>query len=307
MKSVVIAGGSGIVGSRLSNILKKAGYSVFILTRNKVKTQKLEHFIHWDIENGIIDDQFAEADIIINMAGSGIAEGRWTTKRKKEAINSRLDTTQLLISEVKKRKMNIDSYISASAIGYYGDGGDKLLREEDGVQTDEFLSQVCVAWEDAASKASSITDKVCILRIGTVLSPSGGALEKMDITVPFGVANYIGNGKQLLSWIHLDDLCQMVQHCMEQPLNGIYNAVAPEVISNKDFARSLRDVINPKALVLPAPAFGVKMIFGEMARVVLNSSNVSADKIQAAGFKFSYPTIDQALSQLYPSKKSSAS
>lgn len=299
MKTIVIAGGSGTVGRRLNEILSQAGYAVLSLTRSEEKAKKDEHFIYWDISNGVIDDRFAKANIIINLAGSGIAEGRWTKERRKEIMSSRLDTTKLLISEVSKRKMDIDSYISASAIGYYGDGGDKLLKEEDGVQTDEFLSQVCVSWEDAAHNASSITDQVCILRIGTVLSPTGGALEKMDVTIPFGVANYLGSGKQMMSWIHLDDLCHMIHYSIEQSLSGIYNAVAPEVVSNKDFTRSLRDVINTKALVLPAPAFGIKMMFGEMARVVLNSSNVSANKIQAAGFKFLYPTVDQALRQLY--------
>ncbi len=299
MKTVVIAGGSGTVGRRLSEVLSEAGYTVSILTRSKEKAKNDDHFIHWDIEQKLIDDRFVQANIIINLAGSGIAEGRWTKEQKKEIMSSRLDTTELLISEVGKRNMEIDSYISASAIGYYGDGGDKLLTEEDGVQTDEFLSQVCVAWEEAAQKASSITDQVCILRIGTVLSRTGGALEKMDVTIPYGVANYLGNGKQLMSWIHLDDLCRIIHFNIKQSLNGIYNAVAPEVVSNKAFTRSLRDVINTKAMVLPAPAFGIKLMFGEMARVVLNSSNVSAEKIKSAGFKFSYPTVDQALRALY--------
>lgn len=302
MKTVVIAGGSGTVGSKLNDILTIAGYHVLILTRNKQKAKRTEHFIHWDIDKGVIGDQFSKADIIVNLAGSGIAEGRWTKERRDEIMSSRIDTTQLLISEVQRRKMDLDSYISASAIGYYGDGGEKLLREEDGVQTDEFLSQVCVAWEEAAQKASSITDHVCILRIGTVLSPTGGALEKMDVTIPYGVANYLGSGKQMMSWIHLDDLCHMIQYSIEHQLTSIYNAVAPEVVSNKDFTSTLRDAINTKALILPAPAFGIKMMFGEMARVVLNSSNVSADKIKEAGFKFSYPTLDEALRALYEKK-----
>jgi len=302
MKSVVIAGGSGIVGTRLTQVLSESGYNAFILTRDDKKAKEHDHFIHWDIKKGVIDDRYEQADIIINLAGSGIAEGRWTTQRKEEILSSRIDSTKLLISEASRRNMKVTAYISASAIGYYGDGGTQLLIEEDDVQTDEFLSQVCVAWEDVAHESSSITDKVSILRIGTVLSPSGGALEKMSVTIPYGIANYLGNGRQHMSWIHLDDLCYMIMFCIDEQLQGIYNAVAPEVVSNKSFTSALRDAINPKALLLSAPAIGIKLAFGEMSRVVLNSSNVDASKIINAGYKFLYPTVDQALTHLYPKK-----
>ncbi len=304
MKSVVIAGGSGTVGTRLSELLRKAGYKVLILTRSKEKVAKNDSYLFWDLHKGEIDERYRDIDYVVNLAGSGIAEGRWTDSRKEEIMNSRIDSSALLISKAKERGLNIKGYISASAIGYYGEGGTKELSEDSPVVTKEFLSDVCVAWEEAGLKAKSISPSVTILRIATVLSPRGGALEKMDVTIPYGVANYLGNGKQLMSWIHVDDLCRMIKYAIDKPLDGIFNATAPEVVSNKAFTAALRDVINPKALLLPAPALGIKLMFGEMSRVVLNSSNVTSHKIEKSGFSFTYPTVESALTQLYNSKKS---
>ena len=167
------------------------------------------------------------------------------------------------------------------------------------MQTKEFLSDVCVLWEASSAQAASITEYLCTLRIGTVLSREGGALAKMDATIPFGMANYLGTGKQMMSWIHIEDMCRLIWHSISVPLHGIFNAVAPDVVSNKDFTATLKDVINPSALLLPAPALAIKALFGEMSRVVLNSNHVSADKILSTGFNFKYPTLEEALGALY--------
>ena len=303
MKTIVIAGGSGTIGTKLKSLLANSEYRVCILTRNKEKADKDESFIHWDIGNGYIDEQFDnQVEVVINLAGAGIADGRWTPKRKRAIIDSRIESNKLLIETAKSRKIRLKNFISASAIGFYGNGGNSLLTEDTDPMTDEFLSQVCVLWEESADLARSISDHLCILRIGTVLSEEGGALEKMDQTIPFGVANYLGNGKQLMSWIHVTDVSEMIIFAMKNNLQGIYNAVAPEVVSNKNFTKILRDVVNPRALVLPAPALGIKVIFGEMARVVLNSSNVSSQKIQKEGFQFSFPDLKTALEDLYQNK-----
>ncbi len=217
MKSVVIAGGSGTVGTRLSELLKNAGYKVLILTRSKEKVTKNDSYLFWDLHKGEIDERYQNINYIVNLAGSGIAEGRWTDSRKKEIMDSRINSSALLISKAKERGLNIKGYISASAIGYYGDGGTKELTEDTPMVTKEFLSDVCIAWEEAGLKAKSISPSVTILRIATVLSPIGGALEKMDVTIPYGVANYLGNGKQLMSWIHVDDLCRMIKYAIDKP------------------------------------------------------------------------------------------
>jgi len=209
-----------------------------------------------------------------------------------------VDSSKFLIRTIQEENFPIQSYISASAIGYYGDGGNQLLHEDGEVVTKEFLSDVCVAWEQAASEAQELVDNLSIIRIGTVLSPERGALEKMSQTIPYGVANYLGSGRQWMSWIHLDDICKIFLFALEHELSGIYNGVAPEVLTNKEFTNQLRKAVNPKSALLPAPALGIKMVFGEMARVVLNSSKVSSRKIENAGFKFTYPTLEMALSNL---------
>lgn len=299
MKTIIIAGGSGTVGTRLAQILNIEEYKTLILSRNKKKCSIDDRFIYWDIDNGVVDQRITEASCIINLAGSGIADGRWTKKRKKEIVSSRVESTRLLLSSIKQHKIPLESYISASAIGYYGDGGTQLLTEESGVITKEFLSDVCVQWEEEAQAAQPLCQSLSIVRIGTVLSKTGGALEKMDKSIPFGIASYLGSGNQLMSWIHIDDLCHMIAYLIDKRLSGIYNGVAPEVLSNKDFTKTLRDVINPNALLVGTPSIALKLALGEMSRVVLNNSNVSAHKIINKGFSFKYPTLKNALENLY--------
>lgn len=299
MKTIIIAGGSGTVGSRLAQILKTKEYKTLVLTRNKEKCTRDSSFIYWDVENGEVDNRITEADSIINLAGSGIADGRWTNKRKEEIMSSRVDSTRLLISSIKNHSIPLESYISASAIGYYGDGGTQLLTEESDVITKEFLSDVCVRWEEEAHKAKSLCPSFSIIRIGTVLSKQGGALEKMDKSIPYGIASYLGSGDQLMSWIHIDDLCHMITFLLEKRLSGIYNGVAPEVLSNKEFTKILRNTVNPKALLVGTPSLALKLALGEMSRVVLNNSNISAQKILKSGFSFKYPTLRNALDDLY--------
>jgi len=298
-KHIIIGGGTGTVGQDLVRNLRAAGHTVQVLTRRKALASQSDDYLHWDLVTSIIDERLTRADVVINLAGSGIAEGRWTRKNKAEIIESRTLSNELLIETLSERSIHLERFIGASAIGYYGDADDKILSEEDDVVTDEFLSQVCVAWEAAMQPATQISDKLCIIRIGTVLSPSGGALEKMDQTIPMGIASYIGNGQQIMSWIHIEDISRMIIYCMDHGLNGIYNGVSPNALSNYDFTKTLRDVINPKALLVPAPSMAIRLVFGEMSRVVLNSNHVSAQKILNAGFKFSYPALKAALSEIY--------
>jgi uncharacterized protein (TIGR01777 family) len=295
MSKILIAGGSGLVGSLINRLAKAKGFETLILTRSP----SAENEIKWNIKNKEIDELAFSAQHIINLTGSGIADGRWTQERKEEIIKSRTESTRFLISEFAARGVTVDHFVSASAIGYYGDGRDQWLYEDTPVVTKEFLSEVCVLWEEASSLAERIAKNISVLRIGTVLSRNGGALAKMDMTIPYGVANYFGTGEQYMSWIHEEDLANMFLFMIEQNLTGIYNAVAPEVLTNKAFTKDLRDAVNAKALLLPAPAFGLKIALGEMSRVILNSSRVSAEKIIEHKFNFLYPTAKSALKDLY--------
>ncbi len=295
MEKILIAGGTGLVGKQLRNLLSSQPHTeVYILTRNPRNPEDLR----WNPSDKTYDPRASDCDHIINLAGAGIADGRWTAGRKKEILDSRIQSTELLVELLKKQNKRVKSFISASAIGYYGDGGEKWLYEDTSAVTQEFLSEVCIKWEEAATAARDVSDHLCILRIGTVLSTEGGALPKMTMTLPVGIANYFGNGNQYMSWIHEYDLAQMINYCISTRLDGIYNAVAPEVLTNKAFMNSLIQAGNHKALLLPAPAIGLKVALGEMSRVVLNSSRVSADKIMHAGFTWTYPTATEALKEL---------
>lgn len=299
MKHVVVGGGTGIIGQELEVLLVKEGFKVSILTRNKDKCADSKKYIYWNIDDQFIDDAFNDVDYLINLAGAGIAEKRWTSSRKKIILDSRVKGNELLVAEVKKRNIPLKHFITASAIGFYGDGKEELLTEESGVVTEEFLSDVCVAWEHSGALIKDLKIPYSAVRIGTVLSKEGGALEKLDMSIPYGIANYMGNGKQWMSWIHTTDICGILIHLIKNELEGIFNGVAPEILRAKEFTKILAQSINPKALVLPAPAIALKIALGEMSRVVLNSSKVSSKKIEEAGYQFKYPTLIAAVKDLY--------
>lgn len=299
MQTIIIAGGSGLVGSRLKTLLENQNFRVFVLTRNRDSARESQEFLYWNIGEKSMDSRFQEADHIINLCGAGIASKKWTNERKKEIISSRIEPIHFLLEKTKQYKIKLSSFTSASAIGYYGDSGNEVMEEDSAVATKEFLSDVCVQWEAEALKAREIATNVTILRIGTVLSASGGALEKMAMTIPYGVANYMGSGKQDMSWIHIEDLCAMFAHVINNNLRGIFNAVAPDVVSNKAFTTILKNTVNPHAIVIPAPAWALKLALGEMSRVVLNSSNISAQKIINSGFNFEYPNLKTTLKNIY--------
>ena len=303
VKSVLIAGGSGMVGKRLKKMLELNGYQVFSLTRQQDLAAQDVSYLYWNIEEGFIDPLALSCDHVINLSGAGIADQKWTPQRKELLIKSRTESTKFLIDQLSKRPVKLQNFISASAIGYYGNTGDKVCDEGCPPITNDFLSIICQKWEAAAKPALSITENFTILRISTVLSRNGGALSKMDKTIPFGIANYLGNGRQYLSWIHIDDLCRMFIHCLETPQkDSLYNAVAPEVLTNFHFTKVLRDVINPYAFLLPAPQKALRLLLGEMADVVLNSSRIYSQRIRNNGFSFDYAELRPALNQLYPKK-----
>ena len=298
MKKVLIAGGSGLIGQKLTKILLSKGYQVGILSRKKRQSDDVKYH-QWDLNNQSIDDAVLDYDYVVNLTGAGIADKNWTQKRKNIIIESRVKSAQLLLKAFSKKK-KVKAVINASAIGYYGDSGEVLVDESSPIQTDEFLSQVCKLWEKAAYTLSDFTERLVIVRIGTVLSDRGGALDKIVPPIKLGMANYLGSGKQWMSWIHLDDIARMIVHFIEEErIEGVYNGVSPNPERNIDFTKTIKSVINRFAIVLPAPSIGIKAVFGEMSRLVLNSNKVSSQKVQNTGFHFQFGDLEKALTDLF--------
>ena len=297
MKTILIAGGSGLVGTRITELLDPNEYHINILTRSPKSPKGNITYHHWDIDKGTIDDHALDADYLINLTGAGIADSRWTASRKQLLIDSRVNSTLLIQSAMKKAKRRFKVAVSASAIGYYGDQGDTIL-DESGSPGDEFLSTCCMLWEDASEKLQTVADHNRILRVGLVLSTSGGALPKILMTKAIKIFNYFGSGKQYYSWIHIDDISRMFIHLLEEKSNHvIYNGVAPRPLSNKRFTEEVRDGAGG-GLVLPAPSFGLKLALGEMSKVVLNSNRVVPKNFMDESFHYDHPNLTEAVKDL---------
>lgn len=298
MKNILIAGGTGLVGTRLSHLLRGQGYHISHLSRHADPNAEFPTFA-WDPDKGTYDKKaFENADAIINLAGAGIVDKRWTADRKRVIIESRTLSNALIAKFLQKEKHTIKTYISASAIGFYADRGAALLTEDD-VAGKGFLAESTVAWENAIDEVRKTGIRTVALRIGIVLSTEGGALPEMlkPFLVRTGV--YFGNGEQYISWIHIDDLCRIFQFALEHNnMSGIYNAVAPKPMTNYAFTQAIAEAKGGGYLLLPAPAFTLRIAMGEMADTVLNGTNVSSQKIENQGFTFVYTDALPALKSL---------
>lgn len=296
MQSVIIAGGTGLVGQRLDHMLRNGGFEVRILTRHPEKYNNPRYF-KWDVERGILDENIFPADIIINLAGESIAKSRWTKRRKEQIVMSRVNSSRLLLKTAKTKQKSLVQYIGASAIGFYGHRGDDILSEKS-VKGDDFLAGCTCKWELASKEWSSFSTSLLIFRIGIVLSKSGGVLGKMLLSTKFGMANFFGSGRQYYSWIHIDDLCSMIIFGIENNLNGIFNAVSPNPEKNKDFMKTLQGEIGHYTILLPIPHFVMKTVMGEMEILIMNSNRVSASKIIDEGFDFTFEKLNEAIRSL---------
>ncbi|HND87309.1 MAG TPA: TIGR01777 family oxidoreductase [Saprospiraceae bacterium] len=298
--TVLLAGGTGFVGSRLAHRLQQEGHTVRILTRYPRSSQH----VGWNPAFGAIDDQAVHsADIIINLAGAGIADARWTPARKRELVDSRVQSAATLLDSLRRTGHRPKAYLSASAIGYYGNSGERLMHETDSPLDFSFMVNCCEAWEAAALQVQALGIRTVLLRIGVVLAREGGALAELVKPLRFGLGAYFADGQAWYSWIHRDDLCRMFLWAMHQDgVSGIYNAVAPHPVRNKALVRAAAGAMRrPAALLVPVPAFVLRLTLGEMSAVVLNSNRVSAERVLAAGFEFSYPQAESALEEVLAS------
>lgn len=244
----------------------------------------------------IEEDAFDGVDVIVHLAGAGVAEQRWTEKRKREILESRTKSTALLARYLENYP-NVKTVVSASAIGYYGFGlTDKEYTEESSPGTD-YLASVVSAWEEEVDKIKN--KRVVKMRVGIVLSEKGGALKEMMKPVQWGVGSPLGTGKQYMSWIHLDDLCRMfIRAAEDQTMRGAYNATGPYTVTNKELTWAIAKVLHKALWLPPVPEFVLKIVVGEMADIVLNGSIVSSKKIQQTGFTFQFNSLEDALNDL---------
>lgn len=298
MKKVLITGGTGLLGSRLITLLLQKGYEPLLLSRNPKPLSSIKQY-RWNIEENYLDTQaLKDADYIVHLAGEGIADKKWDSKRKQQILESRTKSSALLLQYLQKETYPIKAIVAASAIGYYGDSSNEWVSETASAGTG-FLSEVCVDWEKATVPLASFS-RLVQLRIGIVLSTKGGALVELEKPIHFGLGAYIGNGLQYYSWIHIDDLCGMMIHALEnENVQGVYNATAPNPVHNKDLVDAIRFALKKPSIGLPSPAFAIKLAMGEMATMVLNSCRTSAKKIEQTGYKFLFKTPTPALHDLY--------
>lgn len=310
MPSVLITGGTGLVGTAVKALLEQKGYEVVLLTRSKIP---LKGQAHWDINAGTIDSTaIAAADYIIHLAGAGVADKRWSASRKQEILDSRTKSSALLVKALQETPNKVKAVISASAIGWYGPDNNDTHNNEGAaqgfVETDpsypDFLGNTCAAWEASIAPVTANTNglqkRLVCLRTGIVLSKHGGALKEFLKPLAVRMAAVLGNGKQMISWIDVRDLAKMFVYALEnESISGSYNAVAPAPVSNKTLTQTLAKVLYGSFYITTyVPSFVLKIMLGEMSIEVLKSTTVSAQKIQDGGFVFDYPEISKSLSTL---------
>jgi len=295
---ILITGANGMLAKYLLNNLS-TNYTIRFLTRNPKKTNE---FL-WNVENNIIDPKaFIGVEHIIHLAGASVAEKRWTNNRKKVIFSSRINSAQLILRELEKNKLTIKTFVSASAVGYYGCTTTEKILTEDSPKGNDFLSDVCQQWENAAQlfKSKNIAARVAILRIGIILQKDDGALKKMTLPIQLGIGSALGSGEQYVPWIHIEDLSQLFKFTLENnQMNGIFNAVAPEHITNKKLTKDIAIKLHRKIILPKTPTFILRLIFGEMAVILLEGSRVSSKKIIDLGFNFKYNNLKEALNNIF--------
>jgi len=304
MPTILITGGTGMIGKRLTQLLIEKGYEVIILSRQSSNVNRASDrvvYANWNITDQTIDKEaFAKADHIIHLAGAGVADKRWSDKRKQEIIDSRTQSSALLVKTLAETPNKVQTVISSSAIGWYGADTESSSKngftEEAGADT-EFLGETCRLWEESIQPVTQLGKRLVKLRTGIVLSNEGGALTEFKKPLKAGIAAILGNGQQVISWIHIDDLCHLFIYAIEnKEMNGSYNAVASHPVTNKYLTLALAKQMRGSFFIpIYVPSWVLTMVLGEMSIEVLKSATVNCRKIQMARFSFLFPTIEKAL------------
>jgi uncharacterized protein (TIGR01777 family) len=299
MKNVLITGGTGLIGKHLSKRLRESGYSVSLLSRKPSKADGFRVY-QWDPESGTIDPEaISKADYIINLAGAGLGDSRWTEKRKKEILDSRIKSAGLIFVKLKESGKRPEAFVSASGTGYYGSTTSERILDETDDPGEDFTGEVCRRWEEAAKDIESLGIRTVILRTGIVLSDKGGALTRMAVPAKFGIGSPLGSGRQYVPWIHIDDICGIyIKAITDRSMTGAYNATAPEHVSNSQFMRTVSKVMKRPFFFPAIPSFVFRILYGEMASILLKGTRVSSEKIISSGYSFMFPWLRSALLSL---------
>ena len=291
---ILVSGSTGLVGSALVPRLKAQGHEVLRLVRSTPQAGAGE--VYWNPEQGTLKAEEIEGvDAVVHLAGESLAEGRWTEEKKKKIRESRVKGTTLISETLARLERKPQVLVSASAVGFYGSRGDETLNEQS-ASGEDFLAEVCRAWELSTQAAAQSGVRVVNLRFGVILSSEGGALAKMLTPYKMGVGGKLGNGEQYMSWIALDDAVGAILHALENDtLRGPVNVVAPHPATNYDFTKTLGHVLS-RPTIFPLPAFAARLMFGEMAdATLLASQRVEPARLKESGFAFKYPELEGAL------------
>lgn len=298
MKTIVISGGTGLLGMRLSYLLKELGYEVRHLSRSENLNAVYPAYA-WDLKKQYVNPLALQgADAVIHLAGANLADGRWTTARKKELIDSRVESTKLLAAAIEKQAVKPSVFVACSAVGFYGSQGNKILTENS-PKGGDFMSDICEKWEQSSQLVRQQGIRTPIIRVGVVLSTKGGALYEFKKTYPFRIGAYFGFGQQYYAWVHIDDICKIFIRAIEDAsMTGIYNGAAPTPVTTKELAQALSKAYHQKTLLLPVPTPALRLAMGEMADIVLNSTRAIPKALQDSGFQFEHSELVGAMEDL---------
>jgi uncharacterized protein (TIGR01777 family) len=300
VRTILIVGGSGLIGTFFKNFLESAGHKVCILTRNRALAAK-DGFYLWDVEADYLDiNALQNVDVIVNLTGAAIADRRWTSRRKKILRDSRVKSTVFLERQLRAAKIQVKTYIGASAVGIYGNRGDEILAEDSEVGKSDFLVDLCKEWESAHDGFSDLVGRVVKMRIGVVLTNEGGAWPQLKRSVVAGIGALFAKGNQFVPWIHQDDLIRVMAALVaDEGISGVVNAVGPNPVTNRTFTLALIRAKKGIGWVFPIPALFLQLILGEMAAILLQSQRVIPAKLLRTGaLEFKYATIDLAIDAL---------
>lgn len=295
---ILITGGTGLIGTRLTQLLQEKGHEVAYLSRSKREDSVITYY-QWNVSEGFIEEGAIEtADYIIHLAGANVADKRWTKQRKQVIMDSRTKTTSLLAKKLTELDHQVKGFISATAVGIYGFTGERMAFE-DSRHGSDFLASVCDKWEAEVDQIAETDLRTVKVRVGVVLSEEAGALYEIAKPIRKYAGAPLGSGKQYIPWIHIDDICRIFIHALEnEDMKGAYNGVAPNPVTNAELTHIVAEVLD-KPLFLPnVPKFAIEMMFGEMAEIVLKGSKVSCKKIKEAGFDFKFSEPKAAVQDL---------